>query len=123
ARIFLRDGAPLKDGDRLVQRDLAATLSAIARRGPRAFYRGPIAGKIAAAVRAAGGQMTRRDLRNYRAVERPVVRGTYRGYDIVSMPPPSSGGALLIEMLNILEGFDLHTGNPQTMHLLIEAMK
>jgi gamma-glutamyltranspeptidase/glutathione hydrolase len=123
AKIFLKEGAPLKDGDTLVQRDLAATLSAIARRGSRAFYRGPIAAKIAAAVRAAGGAMTPRDLRDYRAVERPVVRGTYRGYDIVSMPPPSSGGVLLIEMLNILEGFDLHTGNPQTMHLLIEAMK
>ena len=90
-----------------MQTDLADTLEAIARDGPRAFYEGRIAEKIVAAVRSAGGLMTSDDLANYRADRAPAVRGTYRGYDIVSMPPPSSGGVHLIEMLNILEGYDL----------------
>jgi gamma-glutamyltranspeptidase/glutathione hydrolase len=124
AKIFLRpDGSVLGPGDRLVQTDLAATLDAIARDGPRAFYDGPIADKIAVAVRAAGGLMTPDDLKDYRAVERPVTRGSYRGYDIVSMPPPSSGGVLLIEMLNVLEGFQLGAGNPSSLHLMIETMR
>lgn len=124
AKIFLRrDGKPLAPGDRLVQRDLAKTLEAIARSGPRAFYEGPVAEKIAAAVRAAGGEMTADDLKNYRAVERPVVRGTYRGLDIVSMPPPSSGGVLLLQMLNVLEGYKLRANDPTSMHLVIETMK
>ena len=90
-----------------MQSDLANTLEAIAKDGPHAFYEGPIAQKLAAAVQAAGGVMTVDDLKDYRAIERTPVRGTYRGYDIVSMPPPSSGGIALIEMLNILEGYDL----------------
>ncbi len=85
---------------------------------------GPIAEKLAAAVQAAGGVMTVDDLKDYRAIERAPVRGTYRGYEIVSMPPPSSGGVELIEMLNILEGYDLaHDDEAQTLHLMIEAMK
>jgi gamma-glutamyltranspeptidase/glutathione hydrolase len=124
AKIFLRrDGKVLGPGDRLVQRDLAATLQAIARGGPRAFYEGPIAEKIASAVRAAGGVMTADDLKNYRAVERTPVRGTYRGYDVVSMPPPSSGGVLLLQMLNVLEGFKLRKDDPASLHLMIETMK
>src|SRR5688572_18371420 len=90
AKIFLKpDGTALREGDTLRQTDLAATLDAIAQNGPRAFYEGPIADKIAAAVRAAGGLMTPDDLKSYRAVERPVVRGSYRGFDLVSMAPPS----------------------------------
>src|SRR6202041_1986373 len=101
-----------------------ATLQAIAQQGPRAFYEGPVAEKLSAAVRGAGGVMTADDLKNYRAIERAPVRGTYRGYDIVSMPPPSSGGIALIEMLNILEGYDLaHEGRTQALFLIIEAMK
>src|SRR5580704_8638207 len=127
AKIFLKgDGAPLGPGDRLVQSDLAETLASIARDGPSAFYEGPIAGKIASAVAANGGLMTREDLKNYRAVERAPVRGSYRGYDIVSMPPPSSGGVILIEMLNILEGYDLRGLGAQSvpaLHLMIEAMQ
>lgn len=125
AKIFLKaDGSALVTGDRLVQSDLAATLETIARDGPRAFYQGPIAAKLAAAVRASGGVMTADDLKDYRAIERAPVRGSYRGYDIVSMPPPSSGGVELIEMLNILEGFDLaHDDAAQTLHLMIETMK
>jgi gamma-glutamyltranspeptidase/glutathione hydrolase len=124
AKIFMRpDGAMLTAGDRLVQADLAATLSSIAQHGPHAFYHGPVAEKIAAAVREAGGLMTATDLANYRAVERPPIRGRYRGYDIVSMPPPSSGGVLLVEMLNVLEGFSLRAGDPASLHLMIETMR
>jgi len=126
AGIFLKDGGkPPQTGDRLLQFDLADTLKAIAQDGPQAFYQGRIAAQIAAAVRGAGGIMTADDLKNYRAVERPPVRGTYRGYDIVSMPPPSSGGVHLIEMLNILEGYDLakRGRGEQSLHTMIEAMK
>ena len=126
APIFLNaDGGTLTPGQTLVQADLAATLNRIARDGPQGFYEGPVAEKIAAAVQKAGGIMPKDDLSNFRAIERAVVRGTYRGYDIVSMPPPSSGGVHLIEMLNILEGYDLsHLGRGETsLHFMIEAMK
>ena len=113
AKIFLKgDGVALGRGDTLVQADLAASLEAIATGGPRAFYEGPIADKIVASLKANGGIMTAGDLKNYRAVERPVVRGSYRGYEVVSMPPPSSGGVHLIEILNILEGFALRDTAP-----------
>jgi gamma-glutamyltranspeptidase/glutathione hydrolase len=125
AKIFLNaSGSVLAPGDALVQNDLANTLEAIAHDGPRAFYDGPVAAKLAADVQAAGGVMTADDLKNYRAIERVPVRGSYRGYDIVSMPPSSSGGVNLIEMLNILEGYDLaHDDQTQTLFLMIEAMK
>ncbi|HEY0301236.1 MAG TPA: gamma-glutamyltransferase [Rhizomicrobium sp.] len=126
ASILLKDGGkPLEAGDRLIQADLADTLKSIAARGPRAFYEGAVAGNIADAVQKAGGIMTIEDLANYRAIERPVVRGTYRGRTIVSMPPPSSGGVHLIEMLNILEGYDLRGlgRGDQSLHYFIEAMK
>jgi gamma-glutamyltranspeptidase/glutathione hydrolase len=125
--IFLKpDGAPPALGDILVQPDLADTLEAIGRDGPRAFYVGPIADKIVAAVRGAGGVMVRGDLENYGAVIRNPVHGTYRGYEIVAMPPPSSGGVHLIEMLNILEGYPsrrVSDGSTAALHLQIEAMK
>ncbi len=125
AKIFLKpDGQPLAPGDLLVQRDLADTLSAIARDGPRAFYDGAIAERIATAVQAAGGVMTPADLKAYRPIERAPVRGSYRGYEIVSMPPSSSGGVILIEILNILEGYDGLAGDDtRRLHLMIEAMK
>ena len=127
AKIFLkRDGTPLGRGDRLVQGELAASLETIAAGGPRAFYEGALAEKIVTAIKQAGGLMTLDDLKTYRAIERPVVRGTYRGYDIASMPPPSSGGIHLIQILNILEGFplrDLGAESAATLHLMIEAMK
>ena len=125
AKIFLKaDGSALAPGDRLVQSDLANSLQAIAQGGPRVFYEGPIAQKLAAAVQEAGGVMNVDDLKDYHAVERTPVRGTYRGYDIVSMPPPSSGGVELVEMLNILEGYDLaHDEEAQALFLMIEAMK
>jgi gamma-glutamyltranspeptidase / glutathione hydrolase len=124
AKIFFRkDGQPLAEGDRLLQTDLADSLSAIAHDGPRAFYEGPIAEKIVESVRAANGLMTLEDMKSYRVVERRAVRGTYRGYDIISMPPPSSGGALLIEILNVLEGYKLHARDAQSMHYIIETLK
>jgi gamma-glutamyltranspeptidase/glutathione hydrolase len=120
------DGKSLHDGDTLVQTDLAATLSAIAEQGPSGFYEGPCAEKLVKAVRDAGGIMTLDDLKSYQAVIRAPVRGTYRGYDIVSMPQPSSGGVVLLETLNILEGFamsDMKQGSVPSLHLMIEAMK
>jgi gamma-glutamyltranspeptidase/glutathione hydrolase len=125
AAIFLKNGGePLGNGDRLLQYDLADTLKLIAEKGPAGFYEGRTAKTLARAIRAAGGIMTEDDLKNYRAIVRQPVRGTYRGYDIVSMPPPSSGGIALIEMLNILEAYELgKLPKPQTQHLVIEAMK
>lgn len=127
AKIFAKpDGTPFGEGDRLVQSDLADTLARVATQGPRGFYEGPVAEKLAKAVSDAGGIMTAADLKAYQAVIRSPVRGTYRGYDIVSMPLPSSGGVVLVESLNILEGFqlaDLKQGSPASLHLLIEAMK
>ena len=127
ARIFAKsDGKPFGEGDRLVQSDLADTLARVAAQGPPGFYEGPVAEKIAKAVSDAGGIMTPDDLKAYKPVIRAPVRGTYRGYDIVSMPLPSSGGVVLVETLNILEGFqlgDLKQGSPASLHLLIEAMK
>jgi gamma-glutamyltranspeptidase / glutathione hydrolase len=121
---FKPDGSAFAPGELLVQSDLAATLQTIAQNGPRAFYDGPIAEKIAAAVQGAGGVMTVDDLNGYRAVERAPLHGRYRGYDIIAMPPPSSGGVELIEMLNILEGYDLaHDDVAQSLFLMVEAMK
>lgn len=127
AKIFSRpDGTPLHDGDRLIQTELAATLSAIAEKGSRAFYEGPIAERLAKSVSDAGGIMTAEDLKLYEAVIRTPVRGSYRGYDIVSMPLPSSGGTVLLETLNIIEGFpmsDMKQGSAPSLHALVEAMK
>jgi len=122
--ILFNGDQPLHEGDRLIQPDLADTLRGIAKDGPDAFYKGSVAADIVRAVKGAGGIMTADDFANYRAVERPVVRGTYRGYDIVSMPPPSSGGVHLIEMLNILEGYDLaKMPREEALHDEVEVMK
>ena len=125
APVFLNsDGTVLMPGQDLLQPDLAITLRAIASDGPKGFYEGPVAEKIVAAVRKAGGIMTLDDMKNYRAVLREPIRGTYRGYDIISMPPPSSGGVHLIEMLNILEGYDLaKLSREESLHIIAEAMK
>src|SRR5712672_3039835 len=120
------DGTPLHDGDRLTQPDLAATLQAIAEQGPRGFYEGPVAEKLVKAIGDAGGTMTLDDLKSYQPVIRAPVRGTYRGYDIIAMPAPSSGGIVLLETLNILEGFpmtDMKQGTAPSLHVMIEAMK
>ena len=120
------DGSALREGDTLIQSDLAATLSAITAQGPRGFYEGPVAEKLVKAIREAGGIMTLDDLKSYQAVIRKPVRGSYRGYDIVSMPQPSSGGIGLLETLNILEGFpigEMKQGSAASLHVMIEAMK
>jgi gamma-glutamyltranspeptidase / glutathione hydrolase len=119
-------GGTWAGGDRLVLRDLGKTLRAIASDGPDAFYKGWIADRIAEDMAANGGLITKDDLAAYEAKERAPVKGTFRGFDIASMPPPSSGGVALIQMLNMLENFDLKpTGaaSPEARHLEIEAMR
>jgi gamma-glutamyltranspeptidase / glutathione hydrolase len=126
-RIFLHaDGTPYNAGERLAQPDLAATLEKIAAQGPNGFYRGPVASALAAASVAHGGLLTEADLAQYTATELPPLTCTYRGYRIVSAPPPSSGGATLCEILDIVSGWDM-TGagfqSPRAMHLTVEAMR
>jgi gamma-glutamyltranspeptidase / glutathione hydrolase len=127
ARIYLKpDGSVPQTGDHIALEDLAATLDTIAAEGAVGFYTGPVAEKIVAAVQAAGGRMTIDDLAHYRAVEREPVKGTYRGHTIVSMPPPSSGGAHVIEILNILEGYPLGQqglNSAASLHAMAEAEK
>ncbi|MEE8581245.1 MAG: gamma-glutamyltransferase, partial [Myxococcota bacterium] len=127
ARIqFPPPGEPARPGWRLVQRDLAKTLRLLAFKGPEAFYRGPTAAFIAETMKQRGGILTLEDLESYRPVLRAPVSGSYRGVDIHSYPPPSSGGVILLEMLNILEGFDLESrgaGSSASLHLITEAMK
>jgi len=118
--------APIAPGWRLVQKELAATLRRLAREGPDAFYRGPIGAAIAADVQRRGGILTAEDLASYQPKLREPLRGSYRGYEVISFPPPSSGGVALIEMLNILEGFDLAplgAGSSASLHRVAEAMK
>lgn len=126
-RIFFQaDGTMYRPGDRLIQSDLAWSLQQISEQGPGAFYDGPIAERVTAGMRAHGGLITKEDLRRYRAVWRKPVRGTYRGYDIVSMPPPSSGGVHLIQILNILEHEPMKTfghNSARSIHWLVESMK
>lgn len=126
-RIFFQsEGVPYQSGDRLIQKDLAWSLQHIGDQGSSAFYEGAIAERLTADMQAHGGLMTKEDLRRYRAIWREPVRGTYRGYDIVSMPPPSSGGIHLIQMLNILEHEPLHDlghNSARSIHWLAESMK
>src|SRR3954464_3206411 len=107
AAIFLNHGQPWKPGQRLVQTDLARSLSAIAKSGPTAFYKGSIAAKIVAASKAGGGILATKDFAAYRARELKPLEGDYRGYHMISAPPPSSGGVVLCETLNILEGYPI----------------
>jgi gamma-glutamyltranspeptidase/glutathione hydrolase len=119
-------GGPWAAGDQIVLGDLAKTLRAIASEGPDVFYRGWIADRIAEDMAAHGGMITKEDLAAYQAKERAPVTGTFRGYDIAAMPPPSSGGVAMIEMLNILEGYDLKSkgaASAEAKHLEIEAMR
>lgn len=126
-KVFSRpDGSSLREGDQLVQSDLAATLTAIAAQGPRGFYEGAVAEQLVRGINDAGGIFTTDDLRTYRPMVRAPVRGSYRGYDIVAMPLPSSGGIVLLETLNILEGFpmrQMRQGTAPSLHAMIEAMK
>lgn len=125
--IFLHpDGSPLRAGERLVQPDLAATLQAIADRGPDAFYAGEVPAAVEAAARAGGGLITAADFAAYRVTEGPPMTCTYRGHVIESAPPPSSGGTAICETLNILEGYDLrgmgfHAAD--AVHVMTEAFR
>lgn len=124
-RIFLRDGRPYAQGEIFRQPELARTLERIAK-DPDEFYHGAMAREIAAAIRQGGGLITVEDLAAYEVKERKPVHGLYRGYDIISAPPPSAGGTALVETLNILEGFDLGklgAGSADAMHLVVEAYR
>jgi len=127
ARIFLKaDGDVYEPGEMWVQKDLANTLERIQRHGKAGFYEGKTAALIADFMERHGGIITLEDLAKYEALEREPIRGTYRGYEIVSMPPPSSGGVVLVEMLNILEGYDLAAAGHNSaryLHLLTESMR
>ncbi|MEZ5287421.1 MAG: gamma-glutamyltransferase [Vicinamibacterales bacterium] len=123
---FTKNGTPYEAGDVLKQPDLARTLQRIADAGPAGFYEGETAALIEKEMQANDGLITRADLRNYQARRRDVVRGQYRGYEIIGMAPPSSGGIGVIEMLNILEGYDLKAngyGSARNTHLIAEAMR
>jgi gamma-glutamyltranspeptidase/glutathione hydrolase len=126
-KYFLKpDGSTYQEGDLLVQKDLAKILRLIARQGPKAFYEGPIADLIEKDMKANGGIMTKEDLKRYKPVWREPVRGTYRGYEIISMGAPSSGGTHIIQMLNILEGYDLQAmghNSAATVNVMAEAMR
>src|SRR5215210_7327447 len=125
-RIYLKGGAFYKEGEIFRQPELATTFSRLQRLGPNEFYEGETARLIVADMKRNNGLMTLEDLRGYVAKERVPVRGNYRGHEIISMPPPSSGGAVLIEMLNILEGYDLSKLEPSSSdryHLMSEAMR
>ncbi len=124
--IFLHKGQPFVAGERLVQRDLANTLRLIRRQGAAGFYRGKTAAAIVRASRTGGGIIDLEDLKNYRTRERTPIECDYRGYHVISAPPPSSGGVAICEMLNILEGYPLRQfgwGSAQALHYEIEAMR
>ncbi|MCU5771222.1 gamma-glutamyltransferase [Erwiniaceae bacterium BAC15a-03b] len=126
AIFYKADGTPYQKGERLVQRNLARSMGLIARQGPDAFYKGAIADDIAAEMAQHGGLISKADLAAYRAVERKPVSGTYRGYEVFSMPPPSSGGIHIVQILNILENFDLAKmgfGSADAMQVMAEAEK
>lgn len=127
ARVFFQaDGSPYAIGDTWRQPDLAWTLGRISAHGADDFYRGQVADRIAAEMAAGGGLITARDLASYKVMEREPVRGTYRGFDIVSTPPPSSGGVHILQILNILEGYDLKAmghNSAAYLHHLAESMK
>ena len=124
--IFWKDGEPFKQGEKLVQTNLAKSLTLIAQNGPDAFYKGAIAEQVADEMHQNGGLLSKADLANYKAIERTPISGEYRGYEVFSMPPPSSGGIHIVQILNILENFDLHKygfGSADAMQLMAEAEK
>ncbi|MFP6812775.1 MAG: gamma-glutamyltransferase [Moraxella sp.] len=124
--IFFNNGEPLKSGDLLVQKDLAKSLRLIAKQGAKAFYQGEIATKIAKEMQSHGGTMALEDLKAYKVVERQPIIGDYRGYKVVTMPPPSSGGVHLIEILNMLEHYPIKedgVNSAKNIHHMAESMK
>lgn len=123
---FSKNGAPYEPGETLKQPDLARTLERIATKGPAGFYEGETALAVEKEMLAHGGLITREDLKHYTAKRRAPVTGTYRGYEVISMPPISSGGVALVEMLNVLEGYDIKAmgaGSSAAVHLMAESMK
>src|SRR5262249_49830069 len=123
---FSKNGAPYEAGDSLKQPDLARTLERIAARGPAGFYEGETALALEKEMLAHGGLITRDDLKHYKAVRPTPIKGVYRGDDMVARQPPSSGGVALVEMLNVLEGYDLAKMGPASaaaVHLMAESMK
>jgi gamma-glutamyltranspeptidase/glutathione hydrolase len=126
ARVYLPEGAPIRAGTRLVTGDYAETLRTIAREGADALYSGALGRRYVEHMARAGGYLGAPDLAEYRTVERAALRGSYRGFEIIGPPPPSSGPLHIIQMLNILEGYDLDTmgfGMADTLHLLAEVLK
>ena len=126
ARIYLPGGTPIEPGTRLVTGDYAETLRSIAREGPDLLYSGALGRIYTDHMAKSGGHIGRDDLTGYRTIDRDALRGTYRGFDIIGPPPPSSGPLHIIQMLNILEGYDigkLGFGSTDTLHLLAEVMK
>ncbi len=124
AAIFLKDGKPLEKGQTLVQTDLAATYRAVAEQGVKWFYEGEFAQKADAWMQANGGIMTAEDFAHYKAPERAVIRSNYRGYELLTMPPPSSGGVHVAQILNIVEHFPIrHFRASSRIHVITEAMK
>ena len=127
AAIFLKSGKlPYESGDRLRQPQLAASLRLISAQGPDAFYKGPIAAAIVAASKAHGGILSLEDFARYSVVERDPIRCAYRGYQIAAVPPPSSGGITICEILGILDGYKLADAgfhSAAAVHLMVEAMR
>lgn len=126
AKIYLTDGLPVPAGQKIKNPDLAATLEKLAQNGVECFYRGKIARAIVNEMKAQGGLLSLTDLKNYRAIEKKPVQGSYHGYRILSTMPPSGGGTHLVELLNILNGYDLKKMKQNSVpyiHLLAEAMK
>ena len=125
-KIFTKNGKLYSSGNLFVQNDLAWTLEQIKKYGRDGFYKGAVAELLVEQVSSLGGFITLEDLEKYQPVEREPIAGTYRGYEIVSMPPPSSGGIALVELLNILENYNLDEeawGSSQYIHHIVEAMK
>ncbi|MCY7347315.1 MAG: gamma-glutamyltransferase [Pyrinomonadaceae bacterium] len=125
-RIFLNGGAMFEEGDVLKQPELAKTLERIKKSGAKGFYEGETARLIAEDMKAHNGLITLEDLKSYQAKERPTIRGTYRGHEIISIPPPSSGGIVLLNTLNILENYDLRAmeyNSSKKYHVLTEALR
>ena len=126
AAIFLKNGKPYAAGDRLVQKDLAATLKQISAKGPDVFYKGDIAERVVAASKARGGLLTMKDFASFTAEETPTVNCDYRGYRIISAPPPSSGGPIICEIANILSAYPMDKmghHSAQSIHFMVEAMR
>ena len=126
AAIFLNNGQPWKTGDRLVQKNLAATLKEISAQGPDVFYKGDIAQRVVDASKANGGLLTMKDFADFTVTEGPTLNCSYRGYKIISSPPPSSGGISMCEIFNILSAYPMDkmpAHSAKSIHLMVEAMR